>query len=75
MAYVSSTNDIPAGRPAVRKGAFATAIQAIREGFRSRAVYNQTVRELNELNDRELADIGLSRSTINRAALVAAYGL
>jgi uncharacterized protein YjiS (DUF1127 family) len=30
--------------------------------------YNQSLRELNRLGDRELADIGISRSDINRVA-------
>jgi len=30
--------------------------------------YNQSVRELNQLGDRELADIGISRGDIYRAA-------
>ena len=30
--------------------------------------YNQSVRELTRLNDRELADIGLSRSEIGRVS-------
>lgn len=30
--------------------------------------YNRTVSELNNLSNRELADLGLSRSDINRVA-------
>lgn len=30
--------------------------------------YNQSVRELTRLNDRELADIGISRSEIGRVS-------
>jgi uncharacterized protein YjiS (DUF1127 family) len=30
--------------------------------------YNQSVRELSQLNDRELSDIGISRGGIHRAA-------
>jgi uncharacterized protein YjiS (DUF1127 family) len=30
--------------------------------------YNQSVRELTRLNDRELADIGVSRSEIGRVS-------
>lgn len=39
-----------------------------------RAVYNQTVRELLTLSDRELADLGISRSDIRAVAHEAAYG-
>ena len=30
--------------------------------------YNQSVRELSQLDDRELSDIGISRGDIHRAA-------
>lgn len=33
-----------------------------------RAIYNQTVFELSELTDRELADLGISRADIGRIA-------
>ena len=35
--------------------------------------YNESVRELARLNDRELADIGISRSDIPRLAWKAAH--
>ncbi|MBK5932875.1 uncharacterized protein DUF1127 [Rhodovulum imhoffii] len=38
------------------------------------ARYRQTLRELNGLTNAELADIGLSRPTLRRAALEAVYG-
>ena len=34
--------------------------------------YNQSLSELNRLGDRELADIGISRSDIPRVAMTAA---
>jgi uncharacterized protein YjiS (DUF1127 family) len=34
--------------------------------------YNQSLSELNRLGDRELADIGISRSDIPRVAMAAA---
>lgn len=34
--------------------------------------YNQSLNELNRLGDRELADIGISRSDIPRVAMAAA---
>ena len=34
--------------------------------------YNQTVRELSRLNSRELDDLGISRSDIERVARAAA---
>ena len=39
-----------------------------------RRVYRQTVRELNELSPRDLADLGIHRSMIRRLAREAAYG-
>lgn len=52
----------------------AGLVAAFREGRRRRAVYNQTLRELRALSNRELADLGLDRSMITRVALEAAYG-
>lgn len=40
--------------------------------FRSWRRYNHSVRELTRLSDRELADIGVSRSDIQRIAWDAA---
>ena len=36
--------------------------------------YRRTVSELNSLNDRELADLGISRGEIGALAVEAAYG-
>jgi len=48
---------------------FATLVRLIREWKR----YNRSVAELNRLGDRELADIGISRSDIQRVAWTAAH--
>lgn len=45
----------------------------IKEANAKRVVYNTTVRELNALSGRELADLGIHRSMIRRLALDAAY--
>ncbi len=37
-------------------------------------VYRNTVNELQELNDRELNDLGISRAGIRAIAMEAAYG-
>ncbi|MDO6590250.1 DUF1127 domain-containing protein [Loktanella sp. D2R18] len=37
-------------------------------------VYTSTVNELQSLSNRDLADLGVSRSDIKRIALEAAYG-
>lgn len=47
---------------------------ALAEARARRAVYRQTLRELKALSGRELADLGIPRSTITRVALEAAYG-
>jgi uncharacterized protein YjiS (DUF1127 family) len=39
-----------------------------------RAVYHRTVRELEQLSDRELADLGIARISIEDVARVAAFG-
>jgi uncharacterized protein YjiS (DUF1127 family) len=41
--------------------------------FRSWKRYNQSLAELSRLGDRELADIGISRSDIQRVAWNAAH--
>ena len=52
----------------------AAFVVAIKEAARKRAVYRQTLRELNALTTRELNDLGISRSMITRISLEAAYG-
>lgn len=51
---------------------------ALRENFATaraqRKIYNTTMTELNALSNRDLTDLGLSRSMINSVALQAAYG-
>jgi uncharacterized protein YjiS (DUF1127 family) len=48
---------------------FANIVRFIREWKR----YNQSLSELSRLGDRELADIGISRSDIPRVARNAAH--
>jgi len=48
---------------------FATLVRLIREWKR----YNRSVLELSRLGDRDLADIGISRSDIQRVAWSAAH--
>jgi uncharacterized protein YjiS (DUF1127 family) len=40
----------------------------IRKTFRQWAAYQQTVRELNTLDNRQLSDLGINRGDINRLA-------
>lgn len=71
MAYATSTGPISrAAAPLSAAGLIAT----LREAFQRHRVYSETVSELSQLSDMELADLGLSRSGIKRVALDAAYG-
>jgi len=40
----------------------------IRKTFRKWAAYQQTVRELSSLDNRQLTDLGIARGDINRIA-------
>ncbi|MDZ4136884.1 MAG: DUF1127 domain-containing protein [Paracoccaceae bacterium] len=53
---------------------FGMAVKSVKLAMQRRRVFNQTVRELNALSSRDLADLGLHRSMITRVALEAAYG-
>jgi uncharacterized protein YjiS (DUF1127 family) len=52
------------GRERKRKAMFAAIVRFIREWKK----YNRSLAELSRLGDRELADIGISRSDIHRVA-------
>ena len=70
MAYVNSS----------RAASFSLAdrfsgyVAQFKAHLARRAEYNQTVRELLVLSDRELSDLGLSRNDIRSVAHEAAYG-
>lgn len=49
-------------------------VASIRDAVRRRAVYRQTLRELNALTERDLSDLGLHKSMIHHVAREAAYG-
>lgn len=70
MAFASTTHT--AGFGLVDRVA-ATA-QALRTRVEAYKVYRTTQGELSLLSNRELADLGLSRSMIKRIAIEAAYG-
>lgn len=55
-------------------GRLSTAIQRMQENRARRAIYRQTVRELNALTSRDLADLGINRTMIGRLAQEAAWG-
>lgn len=52
----------------------AARIDAARTDFANWRVYRKTVNELSALSNRDLADLGLSRSMIRGIAIEAAYG-
>ncbi|MEL6840664.1 MAG: DUF1127 domain-containing protein [Pseudomonadota bacterium] len=53
---------------------FAALQHDVAEKLAKRKVYRTTLNELRELSDRDLNDLGLSRSMIKGIALEAAYG-
>ena len=70
MAYVNSTRTTTYG-VADRVTALVKSITTI---MQRRATYAQTLRELQALSNRDLSDLGLSRSMIAEVAREAAYG-
>lgn len=70
MAYATSTRAlrVPFGER------LAALITAFREANARRALYAQTLQELNALSDRDLSDLGMSRASIAHVARQAAYG-
>jgi uncharacterized protein YjiS (DUF1127 family) len=65
MAYASTTAPVhaPSFQPLSR------VFKSVSAAAARRRVYLQTRNELLSLNDRMLADLGISRSEINRVAL------
>lgn len=56
------------------RGRLLSAIQRMQDNRARRAVYRQTLRELNALTTRDLDDLGINRSMISRLAHEAAWG-
>jgi uncharacterized protein YjiS (DUF1127 family) len=70
MAY--TTSNAANGLGLVHR--LGTMIAALRIALHRRRVYGQTLGELRGLSDRDLNDLGLSRSMIRQVAYEAAYG-
>lgn len=70
MAYVTTASFAHPSR-ARRNPGF---IGALKTAIARRRLYAVTLAELNQLNDRELADLGMSRLSIAEVAREAAYG-
>lgn len=69
MANIAVNTSADAGIVA-RVAGFATELKARFERY---SVYRKTLAELQTLSNRELADLGLSRSMLRRTAFEAAY--
>ena len=53
---------------------FKQKMDQMRKAQAKRKVFRATYHELSSLTDRDLSDLGISRSNIKRLALEAAYG-
>lgn len=62
-----------AARPGLRDR-IAARLHAGRTGYANWRTYRRTIEELSALDNRDLADLGLSRSMIRGIAYEAAYG-
>ena len=69
MAYIVTTN---ARHTSPRGETFFAKLAAAYGRFK---LYRHTLAELSQLSDRELADLGLSRHSIETVAHEAAYGM
>lgn len=73
MAFVSNSAHAAAGKSLTER--VSDMFAGLIEAQEKRATYRRTLRELEALSNRELADLGLSRSGIRRVALEAAYNV
>lgn len=71
MTYTTygTTNANPTLRDRV-----SARVTGLRTGYAAWRVYRRTIEELSALDNRDLADLGLSRSMIRGVAYDAAYG-
>lgn len=70
MAYVSGARGVNAGLV----DRIADVVRDLGDKWCRYRVYRETVRELDVLSDRDLADLGIHRSQIGTIASEAAYG-
>jgi uncharacterized protein YjiS (DUF1127 family) len=66
MAHIIS---FPASAPSRSLGLF----DRVKKAFADLRLYQATVRELDDLSDRELSDLGISRSSIRDIARQSVY--
>lgn len=70
MAYMNTTRTAQATISDRITGAFI----AVKAAYQRRRIYDQTLRELRALSDRDLDDLGLHRTMISEIAHQAAFG-
>lgn len=70
MAYANSSRAVSISL----SDRLAATVSVVRAAIQRRRVYEQTLRELRSLSDRDLSDLGISRSVITMVAHEAAYG-
>jgi uncharacterized protein YjiS (DUF1127 family) len=68
VRFTGNTRARPATGPAEKEERGTTMFASIVRFIRDWKRYNNSVRELSRLGDRDLADIGISRSDIERVA-------
>ena len=64
MAMMTETQNVPS----TLRGYFLDRVQSFKEARAQRALYRQTVTELQRLTNRELADLGIGRGEIHDIA-------
>ncbi|MFA3918052.1 DUF1127 domain-containing protein [Ruegeria sp. 2012CJ15-1] len=69
---MAATNDFTATNGLEISGFYA-GLEALKARFANYRLYRQTVSELSDLSDRDLADLGINRSMIRRVAMEATY--
>lgn len=70
MAYASGIHGGAAGL----SERIGEVVVALRDRWQRGRVFRETLRELNALSDRDLADLGIHRSQIGAVAKEAAFG-
>lgn len=74
LIYCIATRAMTAGHgDRSRAGAFIMFVTYILSKIRAYNLYRETVRELAQLSDRELSDLGIARYDISRVARETAF--
>ncbi len=74
MAYVNTTRAAKSSVADRFGGLFGGLFAGFGAMIQRRRIYDQTLRELGALSDRELSDLGMSREMVPAVAREAAYG-